>query len=602
MYLLNNIIASFSYLKSDFLGFNLNPTILVTFFISILVSMTLFFLSYCLGKKIFKLFKTPAYEFNYLIFIAIGYVFISTVIAILGFMRQLTPLNISSFLVISTVVALGIPFQIVNNAKDLILSIKETLNSYDRKLLSIILLFVALGVINLINPEIREDQYHTDYARIYLKTHTILLPPKEDLQVSASPMLPEMYYLVGLFLYSKEIPRYINFFFYILVILTLIRLTKVNEHKFGLYAPLLFASAPVIIKETSSGYTDFTWIYLMLLSTLVLIEYKKSTFKYILSGFLSGSFVAGKLWTIVLSPTFFILSYSQNLKNKKKNIYALIFLVSFAIPLSIWLIRAYVLTGNPLFPAFGNNLGVKYPLTEYLGINLALFNPKYFLNVFSPAFFAGIIFLLYRLKDNIKILLKLEITKIFLIILLTYLLVNYPYGRYLIGLYIFFIFIASLGIQTLAKRFKWVDALIKTITLLVFAYYLISSILVLLYAFGMADQNKYLSRILIRDNSSYYDFGHKFNKHISKNDFVAMYNFHGYYYADFNYIDTNYLLKRKGDSFSKLKENGVTKLIIRGGDIKWFCKQFELSDCDDKSNPLISEYNTFPFYYMYVIK
>lgn len=606
-----NILNNLSFLKQDFLGLNIYFWIFPTFLINLLISFLIVFVSYVFGKKILRLIKTDLQtkEYNYLIYIAIGFICISTGVAILGMFSLLKPFVLSLYLALVFIFSFDFPFKIKMEIKSFYNSIKFTLLELRKnKFIFIwIILFTLLALVNLFNPEIREDQYHVDSARNFLKTQTILIPPRENLHVSASPMLSEMYYTVGIFLYSKETARFIHFSFYLLIIFSLVHFAKIKKYKFAIFTPLLFASAPVVIKETSSMYTDFQWIFCLILSVLVLVDdFKNNKLKYSLSGFLLGGMISGKLWTIVIYPTIlaFIATTSKISQIAKNLIYFSFFVIAVS---GFWFLRAYILTGNPFYPAFINEAGItgireKLTLFNYIGLNYALFDPKYYYNVFSPLFFIGLILFFYKFIENIKTILKLQIFRITIFMLILYALINYPFGRYLLGLYIFFIFISAFGLNNFVNRFKFSKIAINIILCFVFIYYFVSSMLILPYSLGISNKNNYLSRTFVRDNSSYYDFGHKFEKHISKTDIVAMYNFHGYYYADFNYIDTNFIFDKQNNSFNLLKKHGITKLLIRSGDIKWFCKQINLTNCDSGKYLLISSYLEFPNYYLYTIK
>lgn len=601
-----NIFNNFGLLQKDFIGFKPDFNVVIVFLICLIISALMILTSFALGKKIVKhlIKKEEKKEYDYLIYTAVGFISISTFIGILGIFNLLKPIIISLLLVIIFILSFGFPFKIKENFLELYNSVFKTASGFktNKYILIWIILFIFIALINLINPEIREDQYHIDQARIYLKQQTIIIPPKEGLQIGASPMLSEMYYMVGIFLYSKEVPRYLNFMFYLLTILALIHFSKLKNHKFAFFAPLLFASAPVVIKETSAGYTDFAWIFCLLLSTLLFIDSKSVYKKYILSGLFLGAMVAGKLWTIVISPVFTFFVIYKTIKEKLKMKPLIFFAGAFIAVIALWFYRAFILTGNPLFPAFGYSFTAKRNFFEYIGLNYALFDPRYYFNVFNPLFFVGIVFLLIKLKENIKLFFKLEVFQIFILILILYTTIHYPYGRYLLGLYIFFIFSSSLGLTNFIDKFRYAKSVINVIVFFVFIYYFISSALILPYSFGIANKNNYLSRIFVRDNSSYYDFGNMFDKHISKDDYVAMYNFHGYYYADFNYIDTNFIFDKNNRSFDLLKKRGITKLLIRSGDINWFCKNLDLSGCTENKYQLISDYSTFPNYYLYSIK
>ena len=274
----------------------------------------------------------------------------------------------------------------------------------------------------------------------------------------------------------------------------------------------------------------------------------------------------------------------------------------------MWFFRAFLLTGNPVFPAFSlnPNLSFSQSLPSYLGLNSSLLNPLTQLNSFSPLFFIGALLLLYKLKDNIKILSKINLSVFIVLLFLLYFFINYPFGRYLLGLYIFLILIASLGLSTFLSKFRYSIYLFNLIMLLVFGYYFVNSVLVLPYTLGFANENKYLTRILSRDDSSYYDFDKQFNKYIGKNDFVGTYGIFGHFYANFTYVDINYLLEPKMNSFTNLEKAGITKLFIKGGNINWFCKQVSIQDCNTGKYKYISHFSAVPYaatqYYLYTLK
>ncbi len=612
--LLSNITQKISFLKQDFTGFSIDYLVFINFAINLSLAILLIFVSFSLGRKILNYFTKEIDEkdFGYLIYIAFGYILIGSTVAILGLFSLLNPIAISLLIVFTLFFTFAFPISIKENAFSFYNSFKKTINHLKTNRLVYIgvIIFIMLALTNLINPEIREDQYHVDLPRIYLQAETTMIPPKEDLHVSGSSLLSEMFYIVSIFLTSKESARYIHFAFYILVLLVLTEFSKIKDYKFAIYTPLLLASAPEIIHETSSMYVDFQWMFNFLLSILALLSAKKINFSILaISGFLLGGMIATKLWTIVFIPVaivfLFIILENETIKKKKLNILNFIFFISLA-PI-LWFLRAFILTGNPLYPAFTSQTlldSTKWslPLSHYIGLNYAIFNPSFYINVFSPLFFLGLLFVLYSLRNNLKIIKNVLIFKFLLLLFAVYLFIIYPYGRYLLGLYILFIFLASLGINGFISRFKKFDYFLYIIVLVIFSYYFVNSILALPYSLGMSNKNNYLSRILIRDNSSYYNFGNKFDKYISNKDLVAMYNFHGYYYANFKYIDINYIFDNEKKKFNLLKQNGVTKFLIRGGDIEWFCKKINIKDCNPESFSLISSYLEYPYYYLYNIK
>jgi hypothetical protein len=612
--LLGNILNKITYLKQDYVGLHFNFNVLVNLFFGFTIAFSLTAISYLLGKKIIKfLFKKDDLEESYLVNLAVGYIIVATGITILGLFSFLTPLAISAYLILIILISFYPYNNFLKLCKDFYLFLLKTIKNIKKnKLVSFwVILFIFLATLNLINPEMREDQYHVDFPKMYLENKTIMIPPKEGISVSGSPMLGEMYYTIGIFLWSKESARYIHFTFYILVLLTLFEFSKLKNYKFSIYNLLLFATAPVIIHETSSMYVDFEWLFCFLLPILILSKNKKFPNKHIaLAGFILGGMLSSKLWTIVFIPLLCIyllyLLKKTNAQEKIKKI-LLFFFSSLVIP-SIWFIRAYILTGNPIYPAFSNTPTLNghltnYEIPHYLGINIAFLNPQSLLTVFSPLFFFGVILFFYKFRQNTKEFFSLILSKFLILLLILYTFVQYPFGRYLMGLYIVVIFFSSFALSKFLKDFKFAKYLINMLLAVLFLYYFINSLLILPYSLGIADKNRYLTRILSRDWSSYYDFYGKFNKHISKNDYVATYEIFGFYYANFRYLDINFVFDRSHKSFAILKKKGFTKLFIKGGNMNYFCKRIDMKDCGIDHYSLVS--NTNPpnsIYYLYNIK
>ena len=83
---------------------------------------------------------------------------------------------------------------------------------------------------------------------------------------------------------------------------------------------------------------------------------------------------------------------------------------------------------------------------------------------------------------------------------------------------------------------------------------------------------------------------------------MATYGIFGYYYADFKYTDVDYVFNEEGESFNLLKEKGVTKLFIKGGDINYFCSVLKLKNCTPDKYTYLSGFMGTQPYYLYGIK
>ena len=608
----SNILDNLNHLKQDYIGLNPSFDFLINFIFGFILAITFLIIFLLIGRKIRSVFfrNDGLKDLDYLIDFALGTIAIGTGIALLGFFSLLkTPVLLSYLGVLLIISFYKFKLDYLKDVKKNLLTNLILLKK--NKFVSLWLtLFIILALINLINPEIREDQYHVDLPKMYLQQQTIMIPSKEGIHVSGSPLLSEMSYLAGIFLWSEESARYIHFLFYLMVLLTLFEFSKIKEYKFSVYTPLLFASAPVVMHETSAMYVDFQWIFYFLLAVLIVLKNKKITFSNIIfPGILLGAMVSSKLWTVIIIPVFMLyLTITLNkISSIKKLKYLFFLLLSILCVSLIWFIRASLLTGNPLYPAFANQVELEgnlfyVPLWKLIKINFALINPLNNLNVFSPLFFLGTILFLCRFKENLKTIIKLSLFKLVFLLLTVYIFINYPYGRYLLGIYVLLIFIASIGIKETIERSKLTIYLFNFILAVFFLYYFINSVLVIPYALGFANKNSYLTRILSKDNSSYYNFDNKFDKYIFKNDTVATYGILGYYYANFRYLDTNYIFDKNNRDFNILRKKGITKLFIKGGDINYFCKKLKLENCNQDKYLYISSFMGSQPYYLYSIK
>src|SRR3989344_1498396 len=237
MSLIQNLINNYNFLQQDYTGIQFNASIVLNLIINISISLGLIIVFYLLGNKIKNIFlnKNNLQEQEIFIKIALGYIFIGTGLAVLGFFSLLYSSAITSYLTIMVLLSIFPLHSLKENIKELNKFKKQLFNDFKiHKWIFIwIALFILIGFIKLQSPEMREDQYHTDLPIQYLKSHTIMLPSREGIMVSASPQLGEMSYLIAIFLGSKEATRYIHFIFYILVLLLLNSLSKDKKYKFA---------------------------------------------------------------------------------------------------------------------------------------------------------------------------------------------------------------------------------------------------------------------------------------------------------------------------------------------------------------------------------
>jgi len=585
MHVIQNIIDNYKLLQIEFVGISLHLGFFL-FFVHCIFAFCIFTIFYFLGDKIQKRFFNENTKFPFFVKIALGYIVISIGIGYLGIFSLLQK-NILYIYFFIIILITFYPFDIIQRFNHIrFLKRIRQLSRYKNNYIVLgVFFFVALTFLRLSIPEIEEDTYHTDLPILYLSVQTTLHEATEHLHVIPYPQLPEMTYIIPVFFGDKDTARFIHYGFYLLIICLLFTFANKKENTFAKYAPLLFVTAPVVMRYSHAQYTDFFMVFTFLLAIL-LIEKKMLKKNIILSGILYGAAISAKVWTLVYAPA--ILLYIILLNRDQKKIRLLrsiiLFIIAFFAVVMLWYLRAYIITGNPLYPLFAGT-----SRSNYFGFNWKMFTLSN-IGVLSPLFFLGIILLVINVKKWHKIFHRSSLVLFVILLFIEQLVVKVDLGRYLLAWFTFSSIIVSGGIAMFIDRYRLLKYTVFGMYGTLFCYYFFTTLLTLPYAFGWADQNNFLSRIMERNNASYYDFNHLFSKWITKDDIVAIYGLSYYYYVDFSYIDANYIFNENKKSFRLLRQKHITKLFLKDTDIEGFCKKLLLTDCNAKNFKLLVHY------------
>lgn len=610
MFLFQNIVNNVTNLQEDFLGISINILGIGLVFLHSLICLSVFIVFYFFGEKVRVLFFKQNEKFNFFINIALGYIVIGGGLGLLGLFSLLNPIIFTGYLIVVCLIAFyNFPLKIFKKTNYKILAYHNFKKNF---IAWAVILFVFITFLRLINPEIVEDGYHTDNAKLFITSHTTMHLSKDSLHTLPFPQLPEMIYMIPLSLSDKEATRYIHFGFYLLIIVLLFQFAKDKRYRFATFLPLLFVTTPVVIRNAPTQYTDFFALYTFLLAVF-LIEKNMKRSNIVLTGILYGAVVSAKVWMLVYLPAvlLYFLVLNRHLLYKKMLLFSMLFLTGFLSVSIIWYVRAFLLTGNPIFPVM-NRLFIKeippginpipYLTSDnYLGFNSGMFMYEN-LSGLSPLFFIGILSFIIVFYKNLFRFVKLPLFILLGVLTLEQLFIHIEWGRYLLIWFLLTSIFISAGILYLYKNNKLYKYGIILVFSVLFGYYFINTVLALPYGFGWANRNSYLTRILGRDNVSYYNFNNDFDKWISDKDLVATYGIYSFYYADFKHVDVGYILKGKSDSFDNLKKNGVTKLLIKGGEIDWFCKELSLYDCNSEKVKQLAFYPDYKKYNLYLLK
>lgn len=618
--LINNISANFRYLSQDFTGISVNPQGIILFLIYCIIPAVIIVIFYLVGSKIKNAFFRETHGLvDFFIKIALGYIFVASGFLILGMLGMFYQGILYLYYIVLIIVTLyplntlrmrlGIFLEIFNDYK------KQFVNN---KLVNIaILSFVLIGFLRIITPEVGIDAiwYHTDYPKIYLNTHSMMtIDPRGKFYPAVTPTLSDMLYVFTQSLSLKDSSRYIHFSFYILSILTYLTVFR-KKFSFIPYAALLIVTSPIVIRISSSAYAEFQWIFCWLLAIfLITLKNKHNLKDIVLPAILVGATFATKLWMLPFYGVFVLYLLVLNIKLDKIKLIKLLSvftIISFSIPF-LWYLRAFLITGNPLFPTFWNysdgspnNPFTFSTITSTFNLEGLKMRTLSALNV-SPLSIIGFIFILPLIRKINKTTFSITPIYLFITILtITQIIINYSIHRFVIPFYSIFAILLAIGVEKFIKINRIFKYSFYILFSIFFLYYFINTLLILPYGLGFANKNKYLSRVLSRDNSSFYDYNNQFLKRINKNEIVAVYGLYGFYYANFSYIHMEDIFRKIKRSIGVIKKLGASKLLILGGDIVWLCKTERLTDCSENNYKLITDYKfptTASSQYLYEIK
>lgn len=617
--LIGNISNNFNYLKQDYTGIKISLPIMFNFSISLLISIIVILVFYLIGIKIRKLNFKQSEPIDIFIAISLGFITSASGILILGMLSILYKPVLYSYVILLILIAIY-PLKTLKKRLSIFLIIKDlyTQQFLKNKFANIaILAFVLISFLRLIPPDVGVDAlwYHTDYPQVYLNSHSMMtIDPDGKNYPAVTPTLSDMLYVFTSSISIKESSRFFHFSFYILSILLYLTVF-IKKYSFAAFAALLFVTSPIVIQVAPSAYAEFPWIFCWLLAVFLITSKNKHKLKdIVIPAILIGGTLAIKLWMLPFYGVFILYILFINFRQDKKEILKLLLiftLICFSIPL-LWYIRSFIITGNPIFPSFrplpngdpNNPFTISNILSSF---NLAGLKTRLqgMLNV-SPFSIIGFIFLIISLLKLKSFKVKNYSFIIFTVILtITQIIINYSYHRFTIPFYSIIAIVLAFGIMKfiyLNKFFKYTFYLLFTGF---FLYYFINTLLILPYGFEFANKNRYLSRVLSRDNSSFYDYNNQFLKLINKKDLIAAYGLYGFYYADFKYIFSEDIFAKGDKSLRNLKKNGATKLVILGNDIKWLCDIEKLTDCTPSKYKLLTYYK-FPTdaksQYLYLLK
>lgn len=339
--------------------------------IEILYAILIFFIIAMFGRRIFRLFNLNLEFYEELIFsIVLGLGVIGNIVLILGLFGLL-------YKKIFLGILIGAIIFLIPEFKKFLKEIKPLKIKLNWRIL-LIIIFLLFNLIGALAPPTGWDtqKYHLSCQEQYFANHKITYVPILHCDL---PSLANMFILLGMILKNDILAKLIFYLvFLILVFGVYIFSKKYFGEKCAELAILIFVSLPNIIYYASTVHTDF---FLSLFTLLAIFSFynwiKEKDVKWaILSAIFIGFVFATKITGIIAVMSIvilFIIKFFFDKEKKKIFFHGLIFFFIISLISGIWFLKAFIFTGNPVYPVgynfFGGIQNLSYA-TEYVNLQL----------------------------------------------------------------------------------------------------------------------------------------------------------------------------------------------------------------------------------------
>ncbi|MBU0952595.1 MAG: glycosyltransferase family 39 protein [Elusimicrobia bacterium] len=226
--------------------------------------------------------------------------------------------------------------------------------------LLVIVLFIA-GLVTLVTaltPETFYDstQYHLGVPLIWIQNHRICEIP--TIQQSYYQMNMHILYVISILLKYSGLAKLLNYSFGLFsAVLVYIITKKYFSKKAGLLAVALFCAAPIVMFVSSRSCIELPMTFFELLGLFAIFNWinSKKDRWFFAAAIFSGMALASKLTSVfgVISLIFAVLMYYVIYRRQEilhlLKIGSIFLLICFAL-VSPWLLKNYILIGNPIFP------------------------------------------------------------------------------------------------------------------------------------------------------------------------------------------------------------------------------------------------------------
>ncbi len=340
--------------------------------IEILYSILIFFIITLFGRKIFRLFDLNLEFYEELIFsIVLGLGVIGNIILFLGLLGLL-------YKKVFLGILMGAIIFLTPEFKRFLKEIRPIKIKFNWKIL-LIIIFLLFNFIGALAPPTGWDtqKYHLSCQEEYIANHKITYVPILHCDL---PALANMFVLLGIILKNDILAKLIFYLAFLTLVFGIyIFSKKYFGEKCAELTTLIFVGLPNIIYYASTLHTD---VFLSLFTLLAVFSFynwikeKKSKWAILSAIFISFVFatkITGII-TIMSIVILFVMKFFFDKEKKKIFLQGLIFFIIISVISGIWFIKAFVFTGNPVYPVsyniFGGIQNLSYS-TEYVNLQLS---------------------------------------------------------------------------------------------------------------------------------------------------------------------------------------------------------------------------------------
>jgi hypothetical protein len=348
--------------------------------------------TYCLGHIMSMPFtRGVTNDFMKLTFRwAVGWNMIIFIVHILGL---ISCLNIVTYLILSfsglslyPIIYRKYLINYLPTLKEDYLSCREKIISLVKKnkvVTGVLLSFVTMMYLISLAPVSKTDELNYYYYFIKRIVGQGALLFDYDQVLSFQPLVQQLWYVPVYGLGATEAPAVLNVFTSLLIIfVTYLWLSKYTEGKFALLAIIatyISQNSVSIIPAPQDNVAAWLWCLITLIATYEFLyskqyhEYQK--FMFLSLGLIYVTACVVKMTNLPLVFLCFLALFYKTYISKINYKQLILIFVPFLVIYTPFLIRIYLWTGSPLFPAFSNLLGSKTFDVE--AMNIYLQRPSY---------------------------------------------------------------------------------------------------------------------------------------------------------------------------------------------------------------------------------